>query len=249
MARPARRRLRPPGRPAVLLAPWGRRRASRPAPIGTCAGFNESQLDPLRHGVTQKLMPRIPSTSAPTRAPNRGGFDGTRLSRGGPVAIAAPLAASPGQRSGLGAGCVDLPGGRNAKKNPVAKSHAAVAAGKKLTVEKACTACHGESGKGDGPGAAPSTRSRLTGPRQGPAADRRLPLLENHDRSRRDAALGGALRRTSAGSSSTTSARSRSSATLRRRRPSRRSAGLGRRRPVFRPDHSPQYISRAGSSR
>ena len=28
------------------------------------------------------------------------------------------------------------------------------AAGKKLTVDKACTACHGDRGKGDGPGAA-----------------------------------------------------------------------------------------------
>ena len=28
------------------------------------------------------------------------------------------------------------------------------AAGKKLTVDKACTACHGDGGKGDGPGAA-----------------------------------------------------------------------------------------------
>jgi mono/diheme cytochrome c family protein len=30
----------------------------------------------------------------------------------------------------------------------------AAAAGKKLTSDKACTACHGETGKGDGPGAA-----------------------------------------------------------------------------------------------
>lgn len=40
------------------------------------------------------------------------------------------------------------------KKNPVAKAPAAVAAGKKLATEKACTACHGETGVGDGPGAA-----------------------------------------------------------------------------------------------
>jgi mono/diheme cytochrome c family protein len=46
------------------------------------------------------------------------------------------------------------PAAENAKKNPVPKSDAAVAAGKKLTVDKACTACHGDSGKGDGPGAA-----------------------------------------------------------------------------------------------
>jgi mono/diheme cytochrome c family protein len=46
------------------------------------------------------------------------------------------------------------PAAESAKKNPVAKTPAAVAAGKKLTADKACTACHGESGKGDGPGAA-----------------------------------------------------------------------------------------------
>ena len=46
------------------------------------------------------------------------------------------------------------PAPEKAKKNPVAKDAAAVAAGKKATVDKACTACHGESGKGDGPGAA-----------------------------------------------------------------------------------------------
>ena len=49
-----------------------------------------------------------------------------------------------------------LPGrARTAKKNPVAKSDAAVAAGKKLTVDKACTACHGDWGKGDGPARPP----------------------------------------------------------------------------------------------
>lgn len=46
------------------------------------------------------------------------------------------------------------PAPEKAKKNPVAKSDATVAAGKKATVEKACTACHGDGGKGDGPGAA-----------------------------------------------------------------------------------------------
>ena len=46
------------------------------------------------------------------------------------------------------------PAAEKGKKNPVAKSDAAVAAGKKATVDKACTACHGDGGKGDGPGAA-----------------------------------------------------------------------------------------------
>lgn len=46
------------------------------------------------------------------------------------------------------------PAAEKAKKNALPKSDAVVAAGKKLTVDKACTACHGESGKGDGPGAA-----------------------------------------------------------------------------------------------
>jgi mono/diheme cytochrome c family protein len=48
----------------------------------------------------------------------------------------------------------NCPAADKAKKNPMAKSDAATAAGKKLTVDKACTACHGDSGKGDGPGAA-----------------------------------------------------------------------------------------------
>jgi len=48
----------------------------------------------------------------------------------------------------------NCPAAEKAKKNPVAKSNPAVAAGKKATVEKACTACHGDTGKGDGPGAA-----------------------------------------------------------------------------------------------
>jgi mono/diheme cytochrome c family protein len=48
----------------------------------------------------------------------------------------------------------NCPAAEKAKKNPVAKTDAVVAAGKKLTVDKACTACHGDSGKGDGPGAA-----------------------------------------------------------------------------------------------
>ena len=46
------------------------------------------------------------------------------------------------------------PESEKAKKNPVASNAQSIAAGKKLTADKACTACHGESGKGDGPGAA-----------------------------------------------------------------------------------------------
>jgi mono/diheme cytochrome c family protein len=52
------------------------------------------------------------------------------------------------------AGAWTCPAPEKAKKNPVAKSDAAAAAGKKATIDKACTACHGDSGKGDGPGAA-----------------------------------------------------------------------------------------------
>jgi mono/diheme cytochrome c family protein len=51
-------------------------------------------------------------------------------------------------------GAWTCPAAEKGKKNPVPKSDAAVAAGKKATVDKACTACHGEGGKGDGPGAA-----------------------------------------------------------------------------------------------
>lgn len=46
------------------------------------------------------------------------------------------------------------PAAESAKKNPIAKSDKAVKEGKEKVVEKACTACHGDSGKGDGPGAA-----------------------------------------------------------------------------------------------
>lgn len=51
----------------------------------------------------------------------------------------------------------ECPAAEKAKKNPVAKGPEAIAAGKKLTADKACTACHGETGKGDGPGAAALT--------------------------------------------------------------------------------------------
>jgi mono/diheme cytochrome c family protein len=79
-----------------------------------------------------------------------------RLILGGAVAVAVLLVASvTGPAWAQGApGPWTCPAAETAKKNPVAKSDAAVAAGKKLTVDKACTACHGDSGKGDGPGAA-----------------------------------------------------------------------------------------------
>jgi mono/diheme cytochrome c family protein len=63
----------------------------------------------------------------------------------GLVAIVSPLAAQ---------GKWECPAAEKGKKNPVAASPQVIAAGKKLTADKACTACHGESGKGDGPGAA-----------------------------------------------------------------------------------------------
>ncbi len=79
-----------------------------------------------------------------------------RLTFGGTVAVAVLLAVSsfttPAWAQAQAAWA--CPAAENAKKNPVPKSDAAVAAGKKHTVEKACTACHGDSGKGDGPGAA-----------------------------------------------------------------------------------------------
>jgi mono/diheme cytochrome c family protein len=79
-----------------------------------------------------------------------------RLILGGAVTLAALLAVSalstPAWAQAQAAWT--CPAAEKAKKSPVAKSDAATAAGKKATVDKACTACHGESGKGDGPGAA-----------------------------------------------------------------------------------------------
>ena len=77
-----------------------------------------------------------------------------RLILGGTVAIAALLAMSSVTAPAWAQGAWTCPAAENGKKNPVAKSDAAVGAGKKLTVDKACTACHGDAGKGDGPGAA-----------------------------------------------------------------------------------------------
>ena len=78
-----------------------------------------------------------------------------RLILGGTVVIATLLAVSsvtaPAWAQGAAWTC---PAAEGAKKSAVPKSDAAVAAGKKLTVDKACTACHGDAGKGDGPGAA-----------------------------------------------------------------------------------------------
>ena len=48
----------------------------------------------------------------------------------------------------------ECPAAEKTKKSPLPNSPQTVAAGKKLVTDKACTACHGETGKGDGPGAA-----------------------------------------------------------------------------------------------
>ncbi|HWC04994.1 MAG TPA: cytochrome c [Methylomirabilota bacterium] len=79
-----------------------------------------------------------------------------RLILGGAVAVTALLAVSALSTPAWAqaAQAWNCPAAEKAKKNPVPKTDAAVAAGKKHTVDKACTACHGESGKGDGPGAA-----------------------------------------------------------------------------------------------
>jgi mono/diheme cytochrome c family protein len=77
-----------------------------------------------------------------------------RLILAGAVVVTVLLAASTITAPAWAQGAWTCPAAESAKKNPVPKSPAAVAAGKKATVEKACTACHGESGKGDGPGAA-----------------------------------------------------------------------------------------------
>ena len=78
---------------------------------------------------------------------------GRRLILGGTVAIAVLLAVSTVTAPAWAQGPWNCPAAETAKKNPLAKNDAATAAGKKLTVDKACTACHGDSGKGDGPGA------------------------------------------------------------------------------------------------
>jgi mono/diheme cytochrome c family protein len=70
------------------------------------------------------------------------------------LAVGATLALASADTPAWAQGKWSCPPAENAKKNPVAKSPAAVAAGKKLATEKACTACHGEGGQGDGPGAA-----------------------------------------------------------------------------------------------
>jgi mono/diheme cytochrome c family protein len=77
-----------------------------------------------------------------------------RLVLGGTVALAALVVFSALSTPAGAQGAWTCPAAENAKKNPVATGAAATAAGKKLSVDKACTACHGESGKGDGPGAA-----------------------------------------------------------------------------------------------
>jgi len=79
----------------------------------------------------------------------------TRLSTlTGAAALGALLAVSSIGTPARGQGKWECPAAEKAKKNPVASNAQSIAAGKKLTADKACTACHGESGKGDGPGAA-----------------------------------------------------------------------------------------------
>lgn len=77
-------------------------------------------------------------------------------SLGGAVALGALLTASLGSPA-WGQGKWECPAAEKGKKNPVAAGAEAVATGKKLTADKACTACHGETGKGDGVGAAALT--------------------------------------------------------------------------------------------
>src|SRR5262245_57760360 len=77
-----------------------------------------------------------------------------RLMLGGTVAIATLLAISSATAPAWAQAAWTCPPAEAARRNPVAKSDAAIAAGKKLTVDKACTACHGDTGKGNGPGAA-----------------------------------------------------------------------------------------------
>lgn len=71
----------------------------------------------------------------------------------GAAALGALLAVSLGSPA-WGQGKWECPAAENTKKNPVAAGASALAAGKKLSADKACTACHGETGKGDGLGAA-----------------------------------------------------------------------------------------------
>lgn len=68
-------------------------------------------------------------------------------------ALTALLALSPIGSPAWAQGKWECPAAEKAKKGPASTAQS-VAAGKKLSVEKACTACHGDSGKGDGPGAA-----------------------------------------------------------------------------------------------
>ena len=77
-----------------------------------------------------------------------------RVSTFAGIALGALLAVSSLGSPAWGQGKWECPAAEKGKKNPVAQSAGAVSAGKKLTADKACTACHGERGKGDGPGAA-----------------------------------------------------------------------------------------------
>ena len=77
-----------------------------------------------------------------------------RLAFAGTAAAAVLLAVSSLGSPAWGQGKWECPAAEKTKKNQVPNNPQAVAAGKKLVADKACTACHGEAGKGDGPGAA-----------------------------------------------------------------------------------------------
>ncbi len=134
--------------------PGGKRRAARPAPIGTRAGVRRRTLDPCAPRCYTEID-ACEFRHLPPIGSQRGGFHGTSSHSRRDGGNRRPARRVVRHRSGMGAGAAwTCPAAENAKKNTVAKSDAAVAAGKKLTVDKACTACHGDSGKGDGPGAA-----------------------------------------------------------------------------------------------
>lgn len=74
---------------------------------------------------------------------------GSALALGLGVALALSSIGSPARAQGKW----ECPAAEKAKKAP-ASTPQSVAAGKKASVDKACNACHGDTGKGDGPGAA-----------------------------------------------------------------------------------------------
>lgn len=75
-----------------------------------------------------------------------------RLSTVAAGALGAILAVSSTGSPGWAQGKWECPAAEKAKPAP-ASTPQSVAAGKKLSADKACNACHGDGGKGDGPGA------------------------------------------------------------------------------------------------